>query len=114
MIEQIKAFETEESKYHDVRMLVSSFGSKIFHVVFIKKDGTIRRMNVQQAAAVNHLKNNDDPAVKDMLAKRVRDNPSLINLWSINDKGFRSVSIDKIVTIHSGNKSFTVNQVDVK
>lgn len=103
-----------DNKQFDVKLLVSGFGSHIFNVVFIKKDGSVRRMNVQQAAASNHLRNNPDPLIVKMLEKRQKDNPHLLNLWSIDDSGFRAVDINRIISIRHNGKTFVINQVDVK
>ncbi len=53
MIDQDKQ---RHARYVQIRSLVESAGSRFMSIEFIKKDGTLRRMQIHPMALKNHIK----------------------------------------------------------
>jgi hypothetical protein len=84
-------------RYDLIRKIAEDQGARIFSVLFVKKDGTLRRMLVQYAATATHMLGDKAPEHKQRAAQMRRDmNPNLLNVWDIGKHGFRSINMDTV------------------
>ena len=96
---------TNEKKYQYIRDLVKTAGSRIFSVQFTKKDGSTRIMTVQQAALAPRCKGEDaSDSARQAVETRARNNPHLLNVYSMDAKGIRSVNMDTLDWIQVNGK----------
>lgn len=77
-----------------VRELVSNAGSKIFSVTFIKKDGSIRKVNGQLVASPPTHKGYYD----------------LFSVHLMNGQGVRTVSYNKVLRLASAGEIYQVSE----
>jgi ribosomal protein L28 len=88
------------SRYDHILKIVEGQGSRIFSVVFIKKDGSPRTMLVQYAATKTHMLGENAPEHKQRAAATRREqNPNLLNVCSMDAQGFRSINMDTLKQI---------------
>jgi len=88
------------TKYDLIRQIAEAQGSRIFSVVFVKKDGTPRTMLVQYAATATHTLGEDAPLIKQQAAAARRaNNPNLLNVFDMDRKAIRSINMDTLKII---------------
>ena len=96
---------TNEQKYKTIRAWVKTAGSRIFSVQFTKKNGDKRIMTVQQAALAPRCKGDDaSESAKQGVATRAANHPNLLNVFSMDAKGIRSVNMDSLDWIQINGK----------
>ncbi len=91
--------------YAHIRELVNQAGSHFFRVTFLKADNTLRTLLIQQAAAKFHIKGTKPEATQ----KRHENNPHLLNVWSVPDKGFRAINMNTITEIVLNGQRYIVS-----
>lgn len=82
---------------------IDACASRMGHVVFIKKDRSVRRLTFQQSAMPSRVKGTGGDAVE----TRKANNPNLKTVWDMNatDKAtgtrgaFRQVNLDTVATV---------------
>lgn len=100
----------EDDPYGEIKALVHSAGSRIFTIVFFKADRTLRTMKVQQAVAKFHLTPREELTEAGAKANETKKEryPNLMNLWDIENEGFRAVNLNAVTEIHIDGKTFHV------
>jgi hypothetical protein len=99
--------------YATVRALVASAGSRFFSIEFVKKNGDYRKMQVQQAAARTHAKGDTaSESAQRAVATRAKNNPNLLNVWSVDKRAFRSVNMDTLRAITVDGHRYEVSAND--
>jgi len=81
--------------------IINNTKGKIFTVNFIKKDGSLRKMNCRQGVK-KHLKGGK-PAY-DFKSK------GLISVYDLQSKGYRTININTLQTLKTENQTFQVLQ----
>ena len=71
----------------------SLFGS----VEFVKKDGSIRRITFLQSAI--RLRVRGTTRGNAWSATMASNHPNLIRVWSVKDRGFRTVNLDTVLNV---------------
>jgi len=90
-------------EYSEIRSLVEAQGSKIISVEFIKKDGTLRKMLVQNAATRTHVKGEAaSEQAKRAAATRALNHPNLLNIFDMDRGAIRSINMDTLIRIKCG------------
>jgi hypothetical protein len=90
-------------QYETIRALIAAQGSKITSVEFIKKDGSYRKMLIQQAALPSRVKGDFACAsAQAAAATRALNNPNLLNVFDMDRAAIRSIDMDTIFSIRSG------------
>lgn len=83
-----------------VRKLIESAKGRFAAVDFIKKDGTLRTMQVQPAALKFHVAGDDaSDAAKKATATRKANNPNLMPVWDVASQGVRSINLDTVLGV---------------
>lgn len=87
--------------YEDMAALIGSAQGRFCSVTFIKKDGTVRVMNIQPARIAAAIKDPADVSEADAqrTATRKRNNPHLLPVWDNAKQAIRSVNLDTVTTI---------------
>ena len=87
-------------KYDIICQIVKEQGSKIFSVTFLKKDGTLRTMLVQDAVTKFLCKGDaaSEAARKAVLSRKL-NNPNLLNVYDIQKQAIRSINMDTVIQI---------------
>lgn len=75
---------------------IKSAGNRFFTVEFLKKDGTIRRMNCRTGVK-KHLTGNGTPRPQ---------KPGLVTVYDVQAKGYRSFYIGKLISLTIGGKTY--------
>lgn len=82
--------------YEKIRELISHHNGTFVGVEFIKADGSVRRMAIQQDSARTNAKGaGASEAAQRATQSRARNNPNLLNVWEVG-KGYRSVNLDTL------------------
>lgn len=89
----------KEAHYAKIRNLVSKAGGRFISAEFFKKTGEFRKMQIQPAALKNRLADNPSPSALQAAETRARNNPNLLNVWSVDANGARSVNMDRLVAL---------------
>lgn len=89
-----------EAKYHQIRALIKSAGSRFLTVEFFKVDGSFRKMQVQPMALKNRVKGAAaSEQAQRAAATRSANNPNLLNVWDVQKRAPRSINMDTLVAI---------------
>ena len=80
------------SNVNTVSSIIAANGGKFMTIVFVKKDGSLRKMNGRIG-------------VKRYLKGGVNKNPQLHNtqivMWDTTAKGYRTINMDTVTEIHA-------------
>lgn len=87
MTNQTLTVEQKRAKIRDLIFSAESNG-KFFSVVFIKKDGTSRRMTCLTGVK-KHLKGGEST---------IAHKPNLLSVWDTEKREYRSVNLDTVLT----------------
>lgn len=87
-----------------IRRLVDENENRYCSVVFLKKDGTLRRMLVHNAQRKFHVKGTE--LGQRMAASRAANNPNLITAWDASKRAFRSFHVDQVLSVRAGGKLY--------
>lgn len=74
---------------------LDSLGNRFAKIEFVKKDGSIRELIVQRAAEKYRITGSRPDATE----TRRRNHPELVNVYSVDAKGFRSVDVRTVLSI---------------
>lgn len=86
--------------YTEMRQLIESAKGRFCSVTFIKKDSTVRVMNIQPAAIKGHLIGDKaSESAKRAVETRKQNHPNLLNVWDNGKQGIRSVNLDTVTEI---------------
>lgn len=86
--------------YEKMKALIASAGGQFAGVVFTKKDGTLRTMNVQPAKLKFEVKGDAaSDSAKQAVATRAARHPNLYNVWDVSKKAPRSINLDTVERI---------------
>ena len=89
--------------YTDLIDLFRAQGSRIFSVEFIKKDGSYRKMLVQNCVLPTRVKGeNASEQAKRAVAARRANHPELYNIWDMDRNAPRSINLDSLLRVHGG------------
>ena len=93
--------------YKQMRALIDSAKGQYAGVVFTKKDGTLRTMNVQPAKLKFEIKGEDaSESAKRAVATRAARHPNLYNAWDVQKKAPRSINLDTVERITVGGQTY--------
>jgi len=96
-----------ERNYQQMRELIASAGGTFAGVVFTKKDGTKRTMQVQPAKLKFHVKGDKASEQAQRAAEtRARNNPHLLNVWDVAKGAPRSINLDTVERITLRGETF--------
>lgn len=95
-----------QSKYQMVRSILKNNRGRFLTIHFKKKDGTLRKMNIQPATM--RLSSNPSPAHVKASATRAANHPNLIPVYDVKSKGVRSINVDTIQSIRANKLTFNV------
>lgn len=86
--------------YNSMAALIASAKGRFCSVTFIKKDGSVRVMNIQPAAIKSHLKGDEaSESAKRGVQTRKANHPNLLPVWDNGSQGIRSVNLDTVTEI---------------
>ena len=97
-----------QTKYQMIRDLLEANRGRFLTIHFIKKDGTLRRMNIQPAAIKTHLAVNPNPSAIKGSETRKKNNPNLIPVYDVKTRAIRSINVDTIKTVRANGMTFNV------
>ena len=93
--------------YQKMRQLIEGSKGKFCSVSFIKKDSTVRVMNIQPAAIKGHLIGDKaSDSAKQAVKTRAQNHPNLLNVWDNGSQGIRSVNLDTVFEIKVGGEVY--------
>lgn len=99
-----------QSKYQMVRDILSNNHGRFLTIHFVKKDGTLRRMNIQPAAIKFRLSVNPSPSSIQASAARSANHPNLVPVYDVKAKAVRSINVDTIQSIRANKFTFNVEK----
>ena len=88
-------------KRSQVINIIKENENKIFSVIFIKKDGTMRKMNCKRKVK-KHLKGGKlafNPIVK-----------GLLSVYDMVNKGYRFINLNTLISIKIENKEYKIEE----
>lgn len=86
--------------YAAMSALIASAKGRFCSVTFIKKDGSVRVMNIQPATIKSHLVGEDaSESAKKATATRKERHPHLLPVWDNAKQAIRSVNLDTVTEI---------------
>lgn len=92
--------------------LIDSAGSTFLAIEFIKDDGTLRTIQVQLPVAKFKVVGDEAAEHRQRaVATRKVNNPHLRNLWDVSRKGFRSVNLDRVLSVTVRGTQFKIGPV---
>jgi hypothetical protein len=77
----------------NLHKMIKTAGNRFFTVEFLKKDGTIRRMNCRTGVK-KHLANNGKGT-----SKLRPVTPGLVTVYDVQSKGYRSFYINRLISL---------------
>lgn len=83
-----------------IKSHIVSTGSKFATVVFVKKDGSIRRMRMVTAEAHRRDMIGSERG-KLASATRAINHPNILPVWDTEKRAFRSVNLDTVLTVQA-------------
>lgn len=97
----------DDARYDKIKNMINENGGRFVTVQFVKKDGSIRRMQVQPAALKMHVKGEaaSDQA-KRATATRKKNNPHLMSVFDVQKGAIRSINLDTVQEIAMKGKTF--------
>lgn len=106
MSDQRSAEDTNVSKINKIRELLNATGSQIFHIWFIKKDGTLRHMACQVPAVETHKSLFPDASHAQGAATRIQQHPELFAVFDLESRAIRSFDMNKLVRATINKKQY--------
>ncbi len=99
-------------KHTQIKGFIAESGSKFMTIEFIKKDGSLRKMNFNPQSAKNHVVGDAaSDSAKQAVETRKRNNPHLLNIWEMNNQDettkFRSINMDTVTRVAVGKMEIT-------
>lgn len=92
-----------------IRQMIESAGGQFASVTFVKKDGSIRVMQVQPAAGKFHVVGDAaSESAQQGVETRKALHPHLFPIWDVAAKAFRSVNLDTVTRVAVGKSVFEV------
>lgn len=85
--------------YATIISLIEAQGSRIFSVEFVKKDGSYRRMQCQNAATATHCVTDPSDRAKRAAATRRENHPNLLPVFSMDAGAIRSINMDTLLRL---------------
>ena len=86
-----------EARRANIRSLIESAGSTFIGVEFVKKDNSIRNMNVQtHAGRALLVGENACDSAKQAVETRKANHPNLFNVYDVVAKAWRSINLDTV------------------
>ena len=86
-----------------IRDAIESCGNRFASVEFIKRDGTLRRVTIQQAAMAPRIKGTERG--RRAAATRRENHPELLPVWDVHKRAFRSVNLATVLNVTIGGKT---------
>lgn len=91
---------TMTRNYEQIKALINSSKGQFCSVVFVKKDGSLRTMQIQPAKLKFEVKGDSAcDSAKKATATRQANHPNLMPVWSVDAKAIRSVNLDTVESI---------------
>lgn len=92
-----------------IRELIRSAGGRFASVEFVKRDGTVRVMQVQPACDRFHVKGEAGcPSGRQGAATRALSHPELMPIFDVKKKAFRSINLDTVRKVRVDGLEFEV------
>lgn len=88
-------------KRREIKKIIEQSGAKFMTVEFKKKDGTQRRMRIQQAMLKDNLAESPTESQIKATETRKKNNPHLFNVFDFDTKGIRSINLDTVTQINA-------------
>lgn len=83
-----------------ITQIIASAGGQFASVTFVKKDGTVRTMNVQPAAGKSRVVGDAaSDSAKQAVATRKENHPNLLAIWDTANSAFRSINLDTVTRV---------------
>jgi hypothetical protein len=90
-----------------IKALINSAGGRFAAVDFVKKDGTLRTLQVQPAALKFHLVGDAaSDAAKRATETRKANNPNLLPVWDVANQAVRSINLDTVLGVTVDNQRY--------
>jgi hypothetical protein len=87
-----------------IKALINKAGGRFASVDFIKKDGTLRTMQVQPAAGKFHVVGDAaSDSAKQGVETNKANNPHLFPIWDVSKQAFRSINLDTVLGVTVNN-----------
>jgi len=84
----------------NINRLIESAGATFLAVEFVKKDQTVRTMQVQLFAGRDDLAGDTaSESRQQAVVTRKENNPNLRNVWDIAKKAWRSINLDSVLSV---------------
>lgn len=97
----------------ELRELLNSAGSHIFHIWFMKKDLTVRHMVCQIPAIETHKSLNPDPSHQQGAETRREQHPELFLVYDLEAKGIRSFDVRNLIRATINRKMYEFDSMSV-
>lgn len=95
-------------KRKEIREIIENAGSQFLSVQFVKKDGTVRDMKIQNAMLKMNVKGDEaSETAKKATETRKKNNPNLIAVWDFDKNEIRSINMDTVTHIKSNGETHT-------
>lgn len=89
-----------DTRRENIRKLIASAKGRFASVEFVKKDGTLRTLQVQPAAAKFHVLGDKASARAQQATKaRKENNPHNLAVWDVIDQCFKTVDLDTVLAV---------------
>lgn len=87
--------------YAQMKALVASAQGRFCSASFIKKDDSVRVMNIQPARIAKAIKDPDEVSEVDKQRTETRraNNPHLLPVWDVQKQAIRSINLDTVFEI---------------
>jgi len=98
------------TRQKNIRDLINSARGRFASVEFVKKDGTVRVLQVQPAAAKFHVKGDKASAAAQQATKtRKENNPNHLAVWDVVDQCFKTVDLDTVFAVTVDKTRYSVS-----
>lgn len=93
-----------DARREKIKALINQAGGRFAAVDFVKKDGTLRTMQVQPAAGKYHVVGDAaSESAQRATETRKANNPHLFPIWDVSKQAFRSINLDTVLGVTVNN-----------
>jgi hypothetical protein len=106
---RVQLSQSDTNLCNMIRAIIQSAGSRFGTVLFVKKDGTVRRLQFQQA------RDNSERIVGSELGQRMsitfaENNPNMMKVWDHQKQAWRTVTLDRVLSLRVNGETIRLRE----
>ncbi len=99
---QVTFIKPSDASNADIAANIRAAGARILTVVFVKKDGSVRRMNCQLPAVKTHCVGSERGKKQSASFHSNTENDKYMHVFDMQKRAIRMINLDTVLTVKSG------------